>query len=76
MKIVFQEIAHLTRAVPVKNDVRVALQVVRCELLRTSSGSMRRLDRVERLRWGPFSVRFAATVETLIARGEDWSLLL
>ena len=72
MKIVFQKIEHLA----VKNGVRVVLQVVRCELLRTSSGSMRRLDRVERLRCGLFSVRFAATVETSTVRGEDWSLLL
>ena len=34
------------------------------------------LDRVELLRWRPFPVRFTATVETSIARGENWSSLL
>src|SRR6267143_3606232 len=58
-----------------RNGVRMSLQVVRCELLGTSSDSMRRgshpqgdtrygLDRVELLRWRPFPVRFTATVET------------
>src|SRR5690349_22127802 len=34
------------------------------------------LDRVELLRWRPFPVRFTATVETSMGRGENWSLLL
>src|SRR5882762_3818966 len=84
----FSEKWPLKRHSSRRNGVRMSLQVVRCELLGTSSGSMRaswvapqgdtryRLDRVELLRWRPFPVRFTATVETSIAQGENWSLLL
>src|SRR5229473_2034442 len=70
-----------------RNGVGMSLQVVHCELLGTPSGSMRPWVapqgdtphgpyRVELLRWRPFPVRFTATVETSIARGENWRLLL
>src|SRR5713226_3925725 len=68
-----------------RNGVRMSLQIVRCELLGlvwfyaswvALQGDTRYgLDRVELLRWRPFPVRFTATVETSIARGENWSLL-
>ena len=86
MKIAFQKISHLAGSGFRKIGPADVTPVVRCELLGTSSGPMRRgsqrreipgMGYIEyNLRWRPFPVKFAASVETTIAGGENWSLLL
>jgi hypothetical protein len=42
MKIAFQKSDRVNGTVSVENDLRMSFQLVRCELLGTSSGPMRR----------------------------------
>src|SRR5258708_25922079 len=79
MKIVFQKSGHLNGTVSVEtaHGCHSSESVASCCVVGRTPGDTRYgLDRAELLRWRPFPVRFTATVETSIVRGENWSLLL
>jgi len=84
MKIVFQKSGHLNGTVSVETayGCHSSESVASCCVVGSHPGRYpgwarsSRQDRAELLRWRPFPVRFTATVETSIGRGENWSLLL